>query len=844
MLLAMTDTKVLFTLYRGEEKVQEFTVNPLTQRGQKQMAEAASVPASVILKNLDAARSAQKGSAVRFDVPKTVSLGYPWQVRGEKEQDGEWQSTNNLAETIRKALEEYQGQEVIVKWKGKDALAALDVDYHAAGFAPPDADQLRAMVLTSLEPAPLFWHFTRRGGIHAFYEAGNGLTAEERAALGHLSWHLLDPTATCDIPDQVRPLPRGVKIEAPAGDPNGDVVHSWLSGGTLEAGNEEVDQFLETKGWTIGGRYPHEQCLIETGHASPGDPVEVTGRGVFCFRCQAKGLCHGKSKQPGFVSFGSLLGRVECTPIRQCVQNVTHWGHAKWVLQARTAISPHLLPVCYRAALKQYHRGKPSEKLIPLAFHKDTDWLVRGDGVWMTVEQDYQFPKDIDPLIACLPAVNMYDEEKEVFKAVASTVSLLSQPSLDLSDRGYQPVEVLKGMRLHADTSDNGRLVVTVPPSWMDGYGRDFHPRYLPIPKRLSEDAAKAVIERALPGINWTYVYALILARGANECRKGLHPFIITTGVSKAGKSSHVKIAASILGDEVEEVPSDPNTEKYRSAIREARGKGFITTDEFLKDALRLNHKLSPEQVLDPVLNMTPRSKSHKMYTGPTALGHFGVCVFTETDIPAYLKDYTQIARRMHFINLPDPVEWERPLVTLGLDDIHKLRCSSLEVANAMNSIVSWIIDKYFGTVLTFEQMATDIGVTTLQHSKEFEDLTPQLLEFFALVCEASEPSESDKKKFPRKGFKVIKRQDQDNPDLANVWSLLADGEQWHSSKRVKEKSFKQLLGTDVTIHFDITGASGGSTIAVRFRQGPNDNPTAVNGEILSPEQVRSLKKV
>ena len=48
-----------------------------------------------------------------------------------------------------------------------------------------------------------------------------------------------------------------------------------------------------------------------------------------------------------------------------------------------------------------------------------------------------------------------------------------------------------------------------------------------PLSKRMSEDAAKAVLDGKLPGIDWRYVYALILARGARELKVGLHPHLV-----------------------------------------------------------------------------------------------------------------------------------------------------------------------------------------------------------------------------------------------------------------------------------------------------------------------------
>lgn len=832
----VTANKAIFT-HVGDngEKLAEFQFNPQSLRGQQQVAAVLNLPLPEILSSIDQTYNAAVKVAKLFPIAPKPLPGHPFRIREFKASDVLYSDVQNLPGAVHDAIALHQGQDLVIEWKGKESFCCLDIDYHEAGVPAPPKDTTIANVLTGLYPAPDFWHLTRRGGVHAFYTARSGLTAEERAALGYLSWHLLDPTATCDLPTQVRPLPKDEVIrESYCQGSEADSVAGWLVGGSIGSGSEEVKDFLDERGWVIGGRYSHDVCPIDpTPGDAKNDPVEVTDRGVFCFRCQSKGLSYGRSRKTGYCSWTQLFGRVESTPIRNCVHHLTHWGHAQWVLRARTTIPDPLLALCYRGALKVYHNGRSTFPLIPLVFNRDTDWLVRGEGCWQTVEQGYQFPKDIVPLLATLPCCNRWDEEKSVAKPAASSVNLMQQPTLDLSDRGYQPIEVLKGMRMQADLSDEGRLVVTTPPSWSKKYGRDFQARYLPAPKRIPEEEAKALIASHLPGINWQYVYALLLARGANESKTGLHPFILVDGVSGAGKSTHVKIAASILGDYVSEVPMDASVEKFRSALRDSSKEGsFIVVDEFLKDATNANSKLSPEKVLDPILNLNEGSKSHKMYVGPSALGHLAVCVFTETRIPASLKDYTQIARRVHYMRLEEPVDWEQPLARLGVADPMAFRCCSLDVARACNSIASWVIDQYFGYHLTFEQLAAEIGVTTLQKSEAFEDLTPQLVELFRQVCLAGDPDEQDAKRFPGRGYKVIRRNDALNPELANIWSALVDngGENWGSAKRVSEKSFKLVLGTEETVHVDICSGSG--VVAIRFRQGAIKNPARVNQEI------------
>jgi hypothetical protein len=838
--------KLLYTFF-GPDGVKQASaqIGRYREKDQQRLAHDAGVDTSVVISWFDQAFTQATPAAIEIQLIEPEAPTVDIWLRGITE-EGTTPRPNepslkipvaDLPRWLRENLKSYAATDLI-DWKDDENLACLDVDYH--GSYNPGREWVDTTAATRLVPVPTAYHLSRGGGLHAFYVGVPGiLTAKETASLALLRWRQIDPKAGVELKRMVRG-PGGETVFTPSsGDPimSAKSALSWLS---IENGDPDgkSEQWCEEHGVEKGSRYAHTHCPIEPSGSGNRDPVVIGDDGVYCHVCAGKGVSYPGVQQPGFVPWSRLVEESdESRPsgnLNTLVRTPTHWGHAKWVIEAMTGLSGALAKQAYAAAIKLYHHDKPTAALIPYVFNRDTEGIARKvPNVWGTVEEGYTFPTTIAPILSQLPAA-MYVSEKGEPKPNPSTVNLFQQPTIDLSDRGYPPIQVIRGVRLHQDYKDKTRLVVADVPQWLRPFGSALYPKYVEPEKRKDIAESKALIESVLPHVNWSYVEALILARASNEARVGLPQHIIVTGVSGGAKTSHVMLASGILGDVTSEVFYEADTTRLRSSIREASVAGsFLSINEFNKDALRQNPKLTPDQVMDPLLNFTPDSLSHKLHLGPVALGHIGVCIWTETYISEALRSQTQIARRVHHIHLSKKVDWESGLSVNGLSRPVEIRTIGIDYAQACNAIFSDIIDRHLSVPKPFGVHAKSIGVPLLLDSPEFNDPTNKLLAFFHAVCDAPDPTEGQAKRFPGKGFKVILRSD--NSELSDLWIDMANGaddKQWTESKKISEKDWGELLNVPDEVKFDV--ATDGKRVAVRFRVGPKSEPLKVNKEIIT----------
>lgn len=801
--LTLTSPKrALFTLRVNGTKRQSYEFTLASRTAQESVAKDAGVPVATLLEWLD--RIGRETTTYTLAEPEAGAFSV-W-YRPIKSPRGD-RTTFASASAF---LDHISGdRETIVEWDDSGSLGCLDVDYHHGGM--PSREWIETTVLTSLLPKPYIWHMTPRG-FHAFYPATSTLKGDEIAALAALRWRSLDPNGGVEIKRQLR-CPG---IETLHRTTAYDQLQSYVTD-FLGVGESTVDPsgYLDAEGLEIGQRYDHDRCPIEPTVASDNrKPVVVGEGGIYCHRCAGLGRQLGRHRA-GWVPYSHLLGQGGAGVIGTLVRSKTHWGHAQHVLDAYLGITGPVAKLAYAAALKLQH-GE-----LPPVFNPVTDTLVRLEGRWATVAEGYTFPKDIAPILRTLPATD----------GDPATVCLFAQPTIDLSTYGYPSVQVIRGCKLSTRALGTSRLVVASPASWLREYGSVFYPRYIPAESRMSEEEARSVVESVLPGVDWTYIETLLVARGCNEARVGLPQHLLVSGFSKTGKTSHVQLAAGILGDVVTPVPATTDTEKFRSAVRDASERGsFLSLDEFVKDSMRLNPRMTPEQVFEPLLNFDPEGLSHKMYLGPTALGRIGVCVWTDTHFPEVLHDYTQIARRVHVYRLTQKLDWDSHLAAHGISEVRLVRCVSPRHAEACNAILSHVADKYFGCLLTFHQLAEQLGITTLENSSDFYDLKAKRRELYDLVCSAPPLGPVDAKRWPGRGWKLIVR-GADDP-LSEIWSNFADpGKEWAAGKRVHEKPFNEILETSQTVEVDTR--SYGNRMVIRFRVGPFNSPTKVNEEIL-----------
>lgn len=795
-------TKILFTLRIGETKKASYTFNPTSKKAQESVAKDAGVDVETVL--AWAGQATAEGKVFEIDAPAGGFTVYFRPIKAPRGPASSYESPFAFLDTLT------ADRETIVEWDDTAALGCLDVDYHDGNF--PGREWVETSVLASLVPKPYLWHMSPRG-FHAFYPAVSGLTGSEVSALAAMRWRSVDATAGVEIKRQLR----GPGAETCHKFTGYSQINSFVTD-FLGVGESTVDPsgYLESVGLEIGRRYAHDKCPIEPTAASDNrDPVVVSDAGIYCHRCSGLGRQRGRNRA-GWVPYATLCGSESAGVLGTLVRRKTHWGHAKHVLDAHLGMTGDVAKLAYSAALKLFHGGEVEGVFSPV-----TDSLVRLEGRWATVAEGYTFPKAIEPILKTLPATH----------GDPAAVCLFSQPTIDLTEWGYPSIQVIRGAKLSTRLLGTSRLVVASPAPWLKEYGSVFFPRYVEPKARMAKSDARKVIETVLPGVNWAYVDVLLAARGCNEARVGLPQHLLVSGVSKSGKTSHVQLAAGILGDVVTPIEASTDQDRFRSSIRDASQKGsYLSLDEFVKTSIRLNPRLTPEQVMEPLLTFDSDSISHQLYVGPTALGHLGVCVWTDTKFAEVLHDYTQIARRVHVVKLHDVVSWDDSLAAHGISKIHFIRTISQEYADACNALLSWHSDEYFGCLLTFHQLCAQMGVQTLENSADFMDLTQRRLELFKLICEAPALDPTDAKRWPGKGYKLIIRNGDD--PVSEQWSLFSDsGKNWADAKRLHEKPFAAILG--VKGHVDIDTHVHGNRMAIRFRQGPFNQPTKVNEEIV-----------
>jgi hypothetical protein len=369
-----------------------------------------------------------------------------------------------------------------------------------------------------------------------------------------------------------------------------------------------------------------------------------------------------------------------------------------------------------------------------------------------------------------------------------------------------------------------------------EDYPSDKLPRYVSIKNRMDTQEAWKLLEKVYPEIDRNYIELLIAAKGVAE--GGLdQPIIVVNGPSGSGKTMSVDIAASICGDYAGEPLWNSNTERMRQGIMSDIDRGdFIKLDEVFKIADR--EKKSAREALDPILNMGEKSSSHKMYVGPVRLGRLFVLVFTDIIMPEDVIEDLQLGRRLTYVRLYNRVpDWKVTSLQYSINRKTGFRGANREFADASDSILSSVIDKYFSIPNLWSNIVKDCGYTMLEHAQEYDMTSETLLEFFRQVCLAKPLTGSDEHRYPGRGWKRIQR-DYDKNDLASeAWLGVCDrGDKWNRSRKCSEISWNQLLGYDgsdnkLSIYLDIRPYKS-NIIYLRFRVGGFKDPRYVNEEI------------
>lgn len=704
----------------------------------------------------------------------------------------------------------------LIVWESLDSFACLDIDYHDRAVEDRPTVEALETFARCVQPSPAEFHVSRGRGLHLFYRATESLKASHLAAAAAMWVVQADRSATVEIKKDSRvpvyphhPWYQSAEIKALT-----SIIHQ-----TSE--DSDAGEYLQSHGLVVGQRYPHTKCPIAPDSDEKRDPVIVFEHGIYCHSCAAKG--------GGYFSFGRLSPA--SLAVKLLVKSFTHWVHASLVLADRIPLPEKIARLAYEALLIREHG--PLDPRIPRVFTSGQD-MIRADGRWVgsnwktTYRMAYA-----SSIISELPAVQNIDGEP-----IRSAVDRFRQDSADLSSYGYFPVVPIRGARIYGEhlsyPNPNRVSLLTHADRFANSDAISRRPRYIRPAKRMPIDRAWAHLEQWFPGVNRELIELLIAAKGIAEAQVGLPPFIMITGPSGSGKSGSIHIAAGIVADTATEFEFGSGTERTRQALLEAidRGTYAVVNEVFKPAALK---KLGGRAAIDPILNFTPNSTSHKLFVGPVQLGRLPVLCLTDTHCPADVYSDVQIGRRVVYCRLPYRIEWERPAVAAGGQSIDHLRFFDEHMPDVANAILSDIIDRFFSEPMVFVDIARSLGFETLERTTEFADDRLHLRTFFDAVCAAPGLTPTESARLPGPGWKKISRNGES--DLDTLWLELCDGEGdgFARSRACEEADWSQVLGLSRRrIDFKVSRKSPG-VVFVRFLEPTKDGPK-VNEELIDAQ--------
>lgn len=715
----------------------------------------------------------------------------PVTVRGlmsgqRQEYDSFWSAHNACAGDQGKTIE----------WSGVEEMAVLDLDFHAS-FVPDRADVMAAGDL--LSPVPIRWWLSRSGGLHALYCSLDGVGADELAACAALWLQERFAGSRSEIKSATRPAPGDVVCCVPTSD----CRHLHRLHARVSCDEAVAAEWLEDRGLEVGKRYPHDRCPVNPSRRAEGNspPVVVYADHIYCHICAADGVRKG-SRGVGYFPIQKLAGRTEATMFRRCVENFTHWDHAKYIV-GQLVNGEQMARTVYRAALRQLHGDDPR---VPRAFSScPKTGLVRYDGYWSGASGRVKKYDRQSPVLAGLPVAQYVDEDGEV-KTDMKVVEELASTD-DLAPYGYPALTRVWGVQLTKlqDLPDNRVFAVLQ---------RNGDPQYLPSARRMPEDAAWQVLERHFPGLNRPAIELLIAAKGCSEHRTGLPPMVFFTGPTGAGKTQTVDLAASICGDRATRVIFHQDQDRVRRGVLKAKEAGsFAFFDEYLKAAK--SWRTPPDDAMEFLLGLDPDSVSHVLYVGAVALGDLPVCVWADTELPPEVCGHAQIGRRVHHVPLLEAKE--------GWSPAKDLRGLGSEVAAAGDSILSCVVDRWFspGPGTDFADVAAALGFKLLRDSGAGEEKANLIRRLFALACMAPPITGGLKKRWPDRGWVAVNLS-ADSDELTLAWKFLADRNDHGQSRSVSECDLKRVLGLAHPAKLEVSRF--GNHVAIRFASGDKYN--------------------
>lgn len=763
-----TATKVSVTLMDGETPVARETGALDDPKKRGIVAKALKIPVEELFRAYVAWEAEDRPIEIQVEEDAPVEV----YVRSISQSGRAGPMTFDAAVSQSPALDD-----LVMTWEGTEKLAALDVDWHREGSL--DAVRLSSYMLR-VRPQPEYWWITRGHGLRLVYHR-DSLNADELAALAALSLSRLEPRFTYEIKRDTRYAPGEVFRTGQILDPSALSILSTK----IDPSEEEVVDWLSAKGMTLGGRYPHSFCVIEPNDSAERDPVVVGDRGIYCHRCAGK-------VDRGFRSYSSLLGGSRAGLLQTCVCCFTHWSHAKYVVEHVTGLPESICRLLYRAALKLTHGDDPRiEKVFTSGVglvRMERGWYWRGEPLY----------KNVAKLLAELPAFKTREEEKIGFNVA---LGVKGEHPVDLAPCGYVDLLPIWGCKIAYQHVDPPEPAIVIPSRTLASeYLEYLRPKYKP---GNVEHAWKKLSE-CVPGVSRPLIELLIAAKGCSESQQGMPPFIFISGPSGAGKTSSTRIAGAIVDSAVTEAEWTPVRERLRQAIFMAKSRGsYCVLNEACKTGKAAGN--TPVETLDFLLNLTPDSVGHQLYTGPVRLGTVPVTVWTDTVLPQEIREDTQLARRIVEAPLDRQVDWLDSLAACGANDPINLRKASEEIADACDVILSDVIDRFFSSPMNFRDIASQLGFVSLLESERAQ-VEGRLRAFYdAWVGEKP----TDDKRF---GVDTRVFQASHATPLALAWQELGEDEE-SRSRVCTSFDWQRIVGRPVKFVF----RTKGQRIAVRF---------------------------
>lgn len=736
----------------------------------------------------------------------------------------------------------------LLEWDDTKILSCLRVTFSEDRDCAPAKEHFSSDV-RRIGPSPYMGWQTDRLDVELLYKSHGDFTAYEMACMAALSAVETWPKSKVSIvsvithPKCVREY-LGKKIQCGpihifVPTLNGALKH-WKGSEHSQASDGDIEFWMGKRGFKIGGRYSHDLCPFDPGRESKSpNPVVVGEDGVSCFSCRSHGHESG-----GYASWDSLVGGRAHNSIILGAHNFVPWQHQRFVVKADYGdrLPDKIARVCYRSLCKLLHN--PNDPRIN-SVTRDFNIVRLSSGTWG--DPEFLNPKRADKCVfRVMPTCqqSQFNRAENKWEIIVDPVAVNDHESTnDLM--GWAPLVPVRGSLIWnqylPSTRKKGdrRIPAQIP----RGPGETL-PRYL-APKhkeRIPYDKCVSILMKKFPGLFIEYLELLCVARGFAESGFGPTPRIMATGVSGAGKTKTVELAAEICGDNSTIIDGNTTVKLDQHIGTAASKNGFIIIDEFAKDIWGVKLR----QRFNNILSFDRKFNYHMLYTGTVEVDYRSVTVVTNIAYDQDLYDNVQIGRRFIRVHLshriPDNQNWVK---TSG--GIESFRARN---KNLCDSIISHYIDKHFSDIeefekekLTFEAVAQRIGFSTCEkfHLAKFghESSPPfrkkDLIRQMFFIVQGLGEAGSRFNRNNTKGWKKLNIDDW-NSEAMTLWrELTSDPERpGAQSSIIDEHDLNEVLGAKhgTKIYFD--RKAYGRTIAMRFtQQDPNDKRKRfINGEI------------